>query len=355
MASRDSALNISSEQGLTNSSEGDTRLGLGEDDENMVSSSRPPQEQGYLSDASSFNTKREKHLRYRTRVFAAECLSHLPTAVGNNPAHFDSSLAREQKKGPVGGDWLVLQLQELISLAYQISTSQFENMRLIGVVLLSTLMDRFEEAPDPELPGCLLLEQYQAQLVSALRSALDMSSGPILLEAGLQLATKILISGIIRGDQAAVKRIFSLISQPLDHFEDFYYPSFAEWVSCKIKVRLLAAHASLKCHTYTFLRRHHIEVPDEYMALLPLFSKISNVLGNRWIGVLKDHCYLCFNLHVKKNWKPFLEGIKSPLVSSKLKSCLEEAWPVILQAVALDAAPISQMKRDYLIQLTRKC
>lgn len=39
-------------------------------------------------------------------------------------------------------------------------------------------------------------------------------------------------------------------------------------------------------------------------------------------------------------WKPFLDGIQSPLVSTKLQPCLEEAWPVILQAVALDAVPV---------------
>ncbi|KAK2986818.1 hypothetical protein RJ640_011043 [Escallonia rubra] len=126
---------------------------------------------------------------------------------------------------------------------------------------------------DPELPGHLLLEQYQAQLVSAIRTALDTSSGPILLEAGLQLATKILTSGVISGDKIAVKRIFSLISRPLDDFKDLYYPSFAEWVSCK--------------------------------------------------------------------WNPFLDGIQSLLVSSKLQHCLEDAWPVILQAVALDAVPVN--------------
>lgn len=43
-----------------------------------------------------------------------------------------------------------------------------------------------------------------------------------------------LTSGIISGDQIAVKRIFFLISRPLDDFKDLYYPSFAEWVSCKV-------------------------------------------------------------------------------------------------------------------------
>lgn len=44
-------------------------------------------------------------------------------------------------------------------------------------------------------------------------------------------------------------------------------------------------------------------------------------------------CYL--------QWKPFLDGLQSPLVSSKLHPCLDESWPVILQALALDAVPMN--------------
>ncbi|XP_062009645.1 protein SWEETIE isoform X1 [Rosa rugosa] len=328
--------NADSINGLENDpvgTEGDPSLNSGEDDDNMVSGSRG---------SPQLILSREKHLRYRTRVFAAECLSYLPGAVGKNPAHFDLCLARDQStNGQASGDWLVLHIQELIALAYQISTIQFENMQPIGVVLLSTITDKFERTPDPELPGHLLLEQYQAQLVSAVRTALDSSSGPILLEAGFQLATKIFTSGIIKGDQIAVKRIYSLISRPLNDFKDLYYPSFAEWVSCKIKIRLLAAHASLKCYTYAFLRRHQSAVPDEYLALLPLFSKSSDMLGKYWIRVLKDYSYICLCVHLKAKWNPFLDGIQSPLVSSKLQPCLEESWPVILLAIALDAVPVN--------------
>ncbi|KAK3035229.1 hypothetical protein RJ639_033863 [Escallonia herrerae] len=122
------------EQDPLNGPDGDTRINSGEDDENMVSSSEG---------SSRVVTRRYKHLRYRTKVFAAECLSHLPEAVGKNPAHFDLSLARSQlSNGRASGDWLVLQVQELISLAYQISTIQFENMRHIGVGLLSTIVDK---------------------------------------------------------------------------------------------------------------------------------------------------------------------------------------------------------------------
>lgn len=40
-------------------------------------------------------------------------------------------------------------------------------------------------------------------------------------------------------------------------------------------------------------------------------------------------------------WNPFLDEIQSPFVSSKLQPCLEESWPVILQALALDAVPVN--------------
>ncbi|PIA63576.1 hypothetical protein AQUCO_00201132v1 [Aquilegia coerulea] len=337
--------NTKSEHNPPSGSDGDARSYFGEDDENMVDSAQDRKKQVSAADVLGIDRKRESHLRYRTRVFAAECLSHVPVAVGNNPAHFDLSLARKLlAKGQPNGDWLVLRIQELIAIAYQISTIQFENMQPLGVKLLCTIMDKFEKMPDPELPGHFLMEQYQAQLVSAVRTSLDTTSSPLLLEAGLHLATKILTSSIISGDQAAIKRIFSLISRPLNDFKELYYPSFAEWVACKIKVRLLAAHASVKAYVYAFLRRRHKKVADEYIPLIPQFSQSSSVLGKYWIWILKDYCYTRFCLHYNGDYNTFLEGIQSPLVTSKLQQCLEEAWPVILQATALDAVPAEHRK-----------
>ncbi|KAJ0256074.1 Protein SWEETIE [Hirschfeldia incana] len=315
----------------TNSTENDPSSAgdnHGDDDEDMVS----------RSSGKSLHSSpdKDKALRYRTRDFAAECLSLLPEAVGKDGAHFDLSLARKL----ASGDWLVLQLQELISLAYQISTIQFENMRPIGVGLLSTILEKFKLIADPELPGHLLLEQYQAQLVSAVRTALDANSGPVLLEAGLHLATKIMTSGIISSDQIAVKRIFALLSRPLNDFNELYYPSFAEWVTSKIKIRLLAAHASLKCYIFTFLRKHHGEVPVEFEALLPLFSKSSDLLGRYWIQVLRCYSYVFLCQNPKRSFS-ILDEIPPHTVSRRLQPCLDEAWPVILQALVLDSIPVN--------------
>lgn len=61
--------NIENNKAGNDNSDGDTRLNF-EDDENMVSSSSSTQ--GYKFEASSGAANREKHLRYRTRHFAAE-------------------------------------------------------------------------------------------------------------------------------------------------------------------------------------------------------------------------------------------------------------------------------------------
>lgn len=46
---------------------------------------------------------------------------------------------------------------------------QVEALRPLGLQLLKTVLARFGDAKDPLLPESLLLEQFQAQLVSALR------------------------------------------------------------------------------------------------------------------------------------------------------------------------------------------
>ncbi|VAI89014.1 unnamed protein product [Triticum turgidum subsp. durum] len=312
----------------------------GEDDDNMISG--PKQEQvNWSAPISSQFSRRNKHLRYRTRVFAAECVSHVPVAVGTEPAHFDLLLARSAiAKGTyLSNDWLVLKLQELVSLSYQISTGQFEGMQPIGVQLLCLIMDKFGMTVDPEFPGHILLEQFQAQLVSAVKTAISTTSGPLLLEAGLELATKVMTSSVICGDKVALNRLFLLISRPLSDIEGLFYPSFADWVVCKIKVRLLTAHAAVKCYTYQFLRAKE-NVPDEHQQLAPLLANSSTLLGKYWVGALKDYFSIIFGLHSRINHKPFLDGIQSLLVSSKVQKYLDEVWTLILQATALDAAPV---------------
>lgn len=74
-----------------------------------------------------------------TNLVGIRCLNSLPEAVGDNPAHFDLSLARGQPaNGHLLGDWLVLQLQELISLAYQVRNIYFNSLHIEMIRIVHT-------------------------------------------------------------------------------------------------------------------------------------------------------------------------------------------------------------------------
>ncbi|GAB4832301.1 hypothetical protein Ancab_006312 [Ancistrocladus abbreviatus] len=88
VSTRNSEMSNGIEHDPANNVHGETGSVLGEDDENMVSSANPMPRQDFGFDASTSNLKRDKRLRYRTKLFAAECLSHLPTAVGGERSTF---------------------------------------------------------------------------------------------------------------------------------------------------------------------------------------------------------------------------------------------------------------------------
>ena len=57
------------------------------------------------------------------------------------------------------GDWFILHLSDLVRVAFMAATSDSDPLRLAGLDTLHQLIDLFSAAPDPEVPGHLLLEQ----------------------------------------------------------------------------------------------------------------------------------------------------------------------------------------------------
>ncbi|XP_024543648.1 protein SWEETIE [Selaginella moellendorffii] len=312
---------------------------VGEDDEGSMIGSRN-------SEPAKSEVRREVDLlpRYTTRVFAAECLSRIPTAVGADPLHFDINQARQHLARNPGADLLVLHLGELVALAYQVATGAMESIRTIGVGLLDTILEKFgkTEDPDPEYAGHLLLEQYQAQFLSAVRTALEPSASPLLMASGARLAARIVTSGVAGNDRGVLQRVLNLISRPLSNWDSLNYTSYAEWVCCKVKAGLLGAHAAVKTYALACLKSG----PEKAVVgnlLISLLGNHVNLLNRCWIGLLKDYTMVCtqFSGKMQQNYKPFLEGMESPAIAAKLQPHLHEVSSLILEAVAVDAVPAS--------------
>eukprot|EP00250_Pteridium_aquilinum_P004108 c14345_g1_i1 orf=134-6829(+) len=311
---------------------------FGDDEEGMIGKAGGENSSLQGHELSESKLKEGDQLpRYSTRLFAAECLSRLPTAVGEDHRHFNLLLAREDANhrtgSKFGGDWLVNQLGQLVALAYQVATGVFERLRPKGVMLLVTILQKFGEAEDPDYSGHLLLEQYQAQFVSAMRTALDMNAGPLLLDAGLQLASNIITSGISSGDVAVFRRVVALMSRLLFNFEDLQFPSYAEWVGCKVQVSLLCAYAAVKSYTHACMTEASNKI-EEGLALRGLLAKDSTKLREQWIGLLRDVTVLRIYTasQLQAIYRPFLGGLLLPAVTAIILPYLDDVWPGVFEA-----------------------
>jgi hypothetical protein len=58
----------------------------------------------------------------------------------------------------------VLHLSDLVRMAFMAATSDSDPLRLEGLKTLHEVIDKFARVPEPEFPGHLLLEQFQAQV-----------------------------------------------------------------------------------------------------------------------------------------------------------------------------------------------
>uniref|UniRef100_A0A9L0TMC6 HEAT repeat-containing protein 5B n=1 Tax=Equus caballus TaxID=9796 RepID=A0A9L0TMC6_HORSE len=110
--------------------------------------------------------------RWATRVFAADCLCRIIHLCDNaDQAHFDLAMARSAKLRNPTNDLLVLHLSDLIRMAFMAATDHSNQLRMAGLQALEDIIKKFASVPEPEFPGHVILEQYQANVGAALRPA----------------------------------------------------------------------------------------------------------------------------------------------------------------------------------------
>ncbi|NXN88262.1 HTR5A protein, partial [Bombycilla garrulus] len=117
--------------------------------------------------------------RWATRVFAAECVCKIISQCENaGSAHFDITLAQEKKQRDSRDDFLVLHLADLVRMAFMAATDHSDQLRLSGLQMLQIIVRKFAAVPEPEFPGHVILEQYQANVGAALRPAFAPETPP---------------------------------------------------------------------------------------------------------------------------------------------------------------------------------
>lgn len=65
---------------------------------------------------------------------------------------------------PFLSDFLVLHLGDLVRMAFMAATDHSDELRLAGLQTLLVIIRQFSAIPEPEFPGHVILEQYQANV-----------------------------------------------------------------------------------------------------------------------------------------------------------------------------------------------
>ncbi|XP_075700503.1 HEAT repeat-containing protein 5A isoform X2 [Rhinoderma darwinii] len=232
--------------------------------------------------------------RWHTRVFSMECVSMLVSqCAGEGGTHFNMVEAQEMKHKEPDRDFLVLHLQELVRLSFMAATDHSEHLRLVGLQALLQVIQRFSSVPEPEFPGHLILEQYQANVVAAVRPAFNSDSHPDVTAKACQVCSAWLASGVVK-DPSDLHRIQQLLLSSLSRVQMMKETSsvYSESTTTMETLAVLKAWAEVYIAAVerTGPEGGSVCIPED--SLLSLVQADISTLSKLWLSALQDHALL---------------------------------------------------------------
>ncbi|XP_075057057.1 HEAT repeat-containing protein 5B [Mixophyes fleayi] len=294
--------------------------------------------------------------RWATRVFAADCLCRIIMLCENaNKAHFDLAAARTLKLKNPKNDLLVLHLSDLIRMAFMAATDHSNQLRMAGLQALEDIIKKFASVPEPEFPGHVILEQYQANVGAALRPAFSQDTPSDITAKACQVCSAWIGSKVV-SDLNDLRRVHHLLVSSLDKAQAGKGASsqlYRESAITMEKLAVLKAWAEVYVVAMTIKKeadgkpskalKTNDDEEDDYNNIdeLPPDSLISLVesalptLSRLWLAVLKDYALLTLPPEFASQLPPDGGAFYTPETIDTARLHYRNSWAPILHAVAL--------------------
>uniref|UniRef100_A0A8B9VKI7 HEAT repeat-containing protein 5B n=1 Tax=Anas zonorhyncha TaxID=75864 RepID=A0A8B9VKI7_9AVES len=285
--------------------------------------------------------------RWATRVFAADCLCRVIMLCENaNKAHFDLALARSARLKNPKNDFLVLHLSDLIRMAFMAATDHSNQLRMAGLQALEDIIKKFASVPEPEFPGHVILEQYQANVGAALRPAFSQDTPSDITAKACQVCSAWIGSGVV-SDLNDLRRVHNLLVSSLDKVQAGKGSSsqlYRESATTMEKLAVLKAWAEVKAETKPkCVSKSTEEDEDDFGTVdeLPPDSLITLVqpelpaLSRLWLAALKDYALLTLPAEFATQLPPDGGAFYTPETIDTARLHYRNSWAPILHAVAL--------------------
>ncbi|XP_031213575.1 HEAT repeat-containing protein 5A [Mastomys coucha] len=289
--------------------------------------------------------------RWATRVFAADCVCRIINQCENaNSAHFDIALAQEMKKRDSRNDFLVLHLADLIRMAFMAATDHSDQLRLSGLDTLLVVIRRFADIAEPEFPGHVILEQYQANVGAALRPAFTSETPPDITAKACQVCSAWIASGVV-SDLSDLRRVHQLLVSSLTKIQagkEALSQLYNESASTMEILAVLKAWAEVyiiavqrhKNHKQTL--KTPINSEDSMRSgspsaagLLDLVCTDLATLSRLWLAALQDFALLTLPAEFASQLPVEGGAFYTAETSKNAKLHYHNSWALILHAAAL--------------------
>ncbi|EME86850.1 uncharacterized protein MYCFIDRAFT_202670 [Pseudocercospora fijiensis CIRAD86] len=221
----------------------------------------------------------EELMRWQVRLFAMECLLNLIAMIRKEAAITDDS---------PGEAALQARVADVIRIAFSASTAGVAALRVVGMQIIDQILKMFGKTPDPDFAEAMLLEQYQAQISSALTPAFAADSSPELAAAAVNVCATFIATGIVT-DRERMGRILKTLESALDSFSrDTDTASIGD-------LRALSANAQVMVRTAVFSAWAELQIASgEQKYLIEVVKPHIGQLVPLWISSLREYARLRF-------------------------------------------------------------
>uniref|UniRef100_A0A669C918 HEAT repeat-containing protein 5B n=1 Tax=Oreochromis niloticus TaxID=8128 RepID=A0A669C918_ORENI len=272
--------------------------------------------------------------RWVTRVFAADCLCRIILLCENaDKTHFDLAAAR---------DLLVLHLSDLIRMAFMAATDHSNQLRMAGLQALEDIIKKFASVPEPEFPGHVILEQYQANVGAALRPAFSPDTPSDITAKACQVCSTWIGSGVV-SDLNDLRRVHNLLVSSLDKVQAGKGSSsqlYSESATTMEKLAVLKAWAEVrwKMSRKLLLLLQSNDARNETeraFCLITLVQPELPSLSRLWLAMLRDYALLTLPAEFSSQLPPDGGAFYTPETIDTARLHYRSSWAPVLHAVAL--------------------
>ncbi|KAF5604047.1 omega-conotoxin-sensitive calcium channel alpha-1 subunit rbB-I [Fusarium subglutinans] len=269
-------------------------------------------------------TSEVEPLRWQVTTFALSCIDEMFLMIAKDVTTNGESKAQSDLQGKVA---------DVVRMAFSASTSGVLELRIWGLKIIGDILKMFGKTPDPDFEEAMLLEQYQAQISSALTPAFAADSSPELASEAVNVCASFISIGIVT-DVDRMGRILKTLVSALENFsKDSENAAIGD-------LKSLSSNAQVMVKISVFSAWAELQVASSGQKyLLDVLRPHIGTLTPLWLESLREFARLRFEPDISMTLGPpslsgSLDTIYAALNRETLLRFYQDAWLKLVDAIA---------------------